>query len=760
MKCICGEEKVTTSKRNGVPLGKCVSCGLIRQTHLPFSTEEEYVRFYRDEYPPVKTSYVAKDYDHDRNLAKLRLKEYDVSPGDRVLDVGSGSGAFVDECRCLGVEAYGCEISRYHYGRSEEFIYRGELEGIHFPTDHFDVVTCHDAMEHVLDPPKFVREMFRILKQKGVCIIDAPNFFVDAGKHHWKPVEHIWYFTTEQYIDLLINAGFMVSGDVRHPIESKSVFYTVKPEYSRPKILVPPGIGDSYWSIVKMQSFLEKEGVTLPDVHVVAPRDKAHDGHKRSFPFLEMFPFIHSPGKCVDTKSFPDGKALWKEAYGQQGRTIFRDVLKHDYFISYNGHLRFGKTLEGINPDIECNWFPPMFVSLEQERFKVECETKYGDYIVFYFVFHGTYRHWTKQFPVDQVISFVQNVTANTGCTPVFSGAIWDNEEETLSHVIKNVPGCVDLTGKTTLEQLFGLLRGTKGVIGYPSGLTIMSAMLKQQTMIIWNAYYNRDFAWYACPPSVREESYFVEFSSSPTEQLTAAATDVVLGKTAQLKSLPKQKKLTNVAVACVLKSGGDFTPDHVHRLQNMMERNVKDIEYKFVCLSDVPVDLDNGGINIHLRYDYSKWWSKVELFREDMVDAETIIYFDLDTVILKNIDDILAADFDFAALRPWNSANRRNGQCASGMMAWKNDGSYSFISEQFNFTDIGDYPHGDQQYISEALSEHGKFPQFLQDTVGGIYSYKRECRDRLPPDARIICFHGSPRPEEVKHDWMVANWK
>jgi len=47
--------------------------------------------------------------------------------------------------------------------------------------------------------------------------------------------------------------------------------------------------------------------------------------------------------------------------------------------------------------------------------------------------------------------------------------------------------------------------------VGYPSGLTIVSGMLKAKTLIIWNNYYNKDFAWYCVPPSVREKTYFIE---------------------------------------------------------------------------------------------------------------------------------------------------------------------------------------------------------------------------------------------------------
>src|SRR3990167_2295645 len=93
---------------------------------------------------------------------------------ERILDVGSGSGAFVDECRELGHEAYGCEISNYSYAKNSDYIYYNQFENINFPTDHFDKITAHDVIEHSLTPKKLFYEIFRMLKQGGLFIIDFP----------------------------------------------------------------------------------------------------------------------------------------------------------------------------------------------------------------------------------------------------------------------------------------------------------------------------------------------------------------------------------------------------------------------------------------------------------------------------------------------------------------------------------------------------------------------------------------------------------
>jgi hypothetical protein len=219
---------------------------------------------------------------------------------------------------------------------------------------------------------------------------------------------------------------------------------------------------------------------------------------------------------------------------------------------------------------------------------------------------------------------------------------------------------------------------------------------------------------------------------------------------------IPKRVGKYKVAVLCVLKSGGDFTSEYVIRLKNMVERNTN-IIHEFICLTD---SSNIKGCNCaKLIKGLPGWWSKIELFRSDITDAERIVYFDLDTIIVDNIDQLFELDGDFYALRPWNHKNQLRGQCGSGLMTWKN-GPYEYLFDDFD-QEYMKQPFGDQGYISQALdSKETKFKP-IQDSISGIYSYKRECRHGgFPHDARIICFHGRPRVHEAKDLWIKEAWR
>ncbi len=218
------------------------------------------------------------------------------------------------------------------------------------------------------------------------------------------------------------------------------------------------------------------------------------------------------------------------------------------------------------------------------------------------------------------------------------------------------------------------------------------------------------------------------------------------------------------LTVACVLKSGGDYDWEYVWRLYKGVRKYLT-IPYKFVCLTDVFVGYDylvlgkiaRGKIKIISLNDNLKgWWSKIELFK---LKGE-VLYFDLDTIILKNLD-LFVETFRTANLISSNRDNiymleafRTVGEgndWTSGIMMW--DGDFSWIHSNFRKEHIpSTYRGWDHLYIKEELKPRTRINSVnLCLSKGKIVSYKKHCRDRVPEKAAIICFHGRPRPKETE---------
>ena len=92
--------------------------------------------------------------------------------------------------------------------------------------------------------------------------------------------------------------------------------------------------------------------------------------------------------------------------------------------------------------------------------------------------------------------------------------------------------------------------------------------------------------------------------------------------------------------IVCV-KWGSKYVPEYVNILKNMCKRN-STVDYKFSCITDNPDGLDPD-INVILfpkdNLAIKTRWSKLYMFARELPLDGTILYFDLDVVIFRNID-------------------------------------------------------------------------------------------------------------------------
>jgi len=137
-------------------------------------------------------------------------------------------------------------------------------------------------------------------------------------------------------------------------------------------------------------------------------------------------------------------------------------------------------------------------------------------------------------------------------------------------------------------------------------------------------------------------------------------------------------------------------------------------------------------------------------MFKPGVLPEGPVVFFDLDTVIVGAIDELLDYRGAFALLRDLMHPTRYG----SGVMAWNNSLSTG-LWEAYEAQGRPDIDGGDQAFIQSHLKA-----DLLQDFVSGIYSYKVHCKNGLPEDARIVCFHGLPRPHMVSDGWVDACWR
>lgn len=531
--CVCGNETDFSSDTvNSIPVRICNQCGVMHQD-LDM-TPEQYFNFYATEY---HTDFQQKRgtptyegrYKHDTDVAIKRYKEYHkgyLTSGGSILDIGSSNNAFVDYMRTLGYKAYGVEIGS-EGAKHPQTTYNKDLLDIHFPPKMFSLVTLHDVFEHFIDPIPYLKEIHKILDANGTLIIDFPNFFEPAGLHHWKPVEHLWFFSLEQMKIIFDEYGFVVD-KVEKPIESKFVFYLKKkPEAKQVKLLFMPGMGDIYWPLTKVESFIKENNLGTPESYIWDLDQKKIGSKQRSEGFLDRFPFMEYKGvfDCRITPTFDkfyEHKGGNGIKVGAQGQTknpraepnwFIQNEHGFDYIFNVNGILEIGDSIvDSCNTlrQYETNWQPTMFESVEFQAAHEHYKQKYGKYIFCYFTGTGNYDSvFNANLTPELVARALQRIHEATGAVAILTGTTWDANNA--AKIMKlATPGTVySEVNSTTSEQLLALMKGSVGIIGWPAGNTIVSASYYHKpSIVVWSdTVWHREFATQCVDPT--NKKYF-----------------------------------------------------------------------------------------------------------------------------------------------------------------------------------------------------------------------------------------------------------
>lgn len=98
----------------------------------------------------------------------------------RMLDIGCGTGAMLDDMRRMGGEAYGLDVAEqavdYCRRRGLQNVRVGDAIDLPFEDAQFDLVTAVDVLEHVEDDVRAIAEAYRVCDDEGLFILVVPAF--------------------------------------------------------------------------------------------------------------------------------------------------------------------------------------------------------------------------------------------------------------------------------------------------------------------------------------------------------------------------------------------------------------------------------------------------------------------------------------------------------------------------------------------------------------------------------------------------------
>lgn len=186
-----------------------------------------------------------------------------------------------------------------------------------------------------------------------------------------------------------------------------------------------------------------------------------------------------------------------------------------------------------------------------------------------------------------------------------------------------------------------------------------------------------------------------------------------------------------------------EYEVKHVQALARQVEQYAPNASFE--CLSNVAVP----GVECRkLRHGWPGWWSKLELFDQEV--PGDFLFMDLDTVITGPLDDILAVK-KLTLLRDfYRDGVKLKAGLGGGLMYLPADQRrdvWDFWIEHPQ-SRMREYPRGDQFLFEKFFL--GSAARWQDVVPGQVVSYKVHCKNGVPPDARVICFHGVPRPWQV----------
>ncbi len=212
----------TLRLRNGAPLQQCPRCLLAWWDWPGFDPAAFYDQTYFQsaDTPKGYDDYAALEAGLQRTArARLRRIARCRSTGSsppRLLDVGCGTGTFLDVARRAGWEVYGLEVSAY---AAEQARRRGlnvtgaSADDMRLEVSAYDCVTLWDTLEHVRDPVGVLRTAGRALRPGGVLALSTGDItslcarLTGARWHLFNLPEHLYFFSPAALARLLARAG-------------------------------------------------------------------------------------------------------------------------------------------------------------------------------------------------------------------------------------------------------------------------------------------------------------------------------------------------------------------------------------------------------------------------------------------------------------------------------------------------------------------------------------------------------------------------
>ncbi len=201
-----------TTEHYHYQLLECQNCSSVFSSPiLPYAKIASLYQHSKQNYDK-ETSFIAESYIQyiKENLGLFQGRE-------KALEIGCGSGFFLKELEKAGfTTVYGVEPSEEAVSKSgdlKENIFTGFFENASYPENSFDLITCFQTLDHLIDPLSVLKKILQLLKPGGLAYLIMHNekslqARLFGEKSPIYDVEHIYLFNKKTLPLLCQKAGF------------------------------------------------------------------------------------------------------------------------------------------------------------------------------------------------------------------------------------------------------------------------------------------------------------------------------------------------------------------------------------------------------------------------------------------------------------------------------------------------------------------------------------------------------------------------
>ncbi len=202
---------------------QCTQCDFLLTNPRP--SQEEIGKYYQSEayisHSSTKKGLQNKLYHFVRQRAlkkKLQLvTRLNQSKTGSILDVGCGTGHFLQTCKKKGWKIDGIEVDSNTNKRAQEILQQPIHPSLSDITNRsYDIITLWHVLEHVHDLNSYIESIKTLLSPKGHLIVAVPNhnsFDRQHYKEYWAAYDlprHLYHFTQSTMKALMKKHGLKI----------------------------------------------------------------------------------------------------------------------------------------------------------------------------------------------------------------------------------------------------------------------------------------------------------------------------------------------------------------------------------------------------------------------------------------------------------------------------------------------------------------------------------------------------------------------